>query len=78
MNTASEPAEEAIDMMRHAVSHASRNFYCVEVNTMEWSQWIGLELLGLARAGVKINEGRDQYFHVTSSGLDYLARRTSP
>lgn len=64
----------AIDMMRHAVSHTSRNYYCVEVNSMDWSQWMGLELLGLARGGVRINECRDQYFHVTPAGMAYLKK----
>ena len=66
--------KNTIDMMRHAVSHASRNYYCAEVNSMDWSRWMGLELLGLARGGVRINECRDQYFHVTPAGLDYLKK----
>ena len=66
--------KRAIDMMRHAVSHASRNYYCVEVNSADWSRWIGLELLGLARGGVRINECGYQYFYVTQTGLDYLKR----
>jgi hypothetical protein len=62
----------AVEMMKHAVHHAARNYYCAEVHSMEWSRWMELQLLGLARAGVQINEGRDQIFHVTPAGMVYL------
>lgn len=68
------PDASAIEMMRHAVSRPHRNYYCAEVGGPEWSQWEGLVTLGLARAGFKINEQRDQYFHLTAEGRDYLRK----
>jgi hypothetical protein len=64
----------AVEMMRHAVGYPGRNFYCCERHTMEWSQWSGLVNLGLALFGAVINDGQDQYFHVTPEGLAYLKK----
>ena len=63
---------KAVEMMRHAL--ARQNAYCAERHTLEWSAWSGLVVLDLARAGKVINDGRDQYFHVTNRGRGYLAK----
>jgi hypothetical protein len=65
---------KALEMMRHAVGWLFRNAYCAERTSMEWAQWSGLVTLGLARFGPVINDGRDQYFHVTPMGISYLAK----
>ena len=64
----------ALEMMRHTVSHAGRNCYCAERLTQEWGAWSGLVVLGLAQFGNLINDGRDQYFHVTDAGIEYLRK----
>ena len=61
-------------MMRHAVSHAGRNCYCAGRHTQEWGAWSGLVVLGLAQFGNLINDGCDQYFHVTDAGIEYLRK----
>lgn len=65
------------DMMRHAVGWLRRNYYCVPTDEPEFSQWTGLVILGLAKPGKLINDGRDQYFHVTTAGLEYLIKMES-
>lgn len=64
--------KNAVEMMRHAIGQGGRNHYCAEKPSMEWSQWCGLVVIGLARFGLVINDGRDQYFHVTDRGREYL------
>ena len=68
----------AVEMMRHAIGHMSRNYYCVEVGGPEWSQWSGLVTLGLAHAGFTINDGRDRNFHLTAEGFAYLEKLGEP
>jgi len=63
-----------LEMMRHAVSHAGRNYYCAPRHTQEWGAWSGLVVLGLAQFGNLINDGCDQYFHVTDAGIEYLRK----
>jgi hypothetical protein len=67
-----------VEMMRHATGWLHRNAYCAERSSLEWSQWSGLVVLGLARFGAVINDGRDQYFHVTPMGVAYLAKLEAP
>jgi hypothetical protein len=64
--------ESAVSMMAHAIQGGYRNHYCAEVVSPAWSQWCGLVVLGLARYGFRINDGRDQYFHVTDAGRAYV------
>ena len=73
--TAQEPVNRTtLEMMRHAVSHAGRNYYCAERHTQEWGWWSGLVVLGLAQFGNLINDGCNQYFHVTDAGIEYLRK----
>lgn len=76
----SGPDESAVAMMRHALGYGKydRNYYCASIPHEAWSKWTGLVLLGLATAGRKINDGRDQYFHVSGKGRAYLAKLDVP
>ena len=76
-----KPTGEQISMMRHALGIPddatscsmlfSRNYYC---SATEDPPLVGLCEMGLMHRGRMINEGRDQYFHVTDEGQTEVRR----
>lgn len=74
--------EAMLEMMRHATGAdrgrrqaGYRNYYCAGVVSPEADSWRMLVGLGLAEAGVTINEGRDMYFVVSPKGLKLIGVR---
>ncbi len=66
-------------MMRHAIGdhrpERYRNSYCVPVGSPDELEWQELVLLGLARTGAKVNNGRDRFYTVTDAGIDAITPR---
>lgn len=74
-------SEEYTEIIRHALGLdlyrsksllGFRNYYCTVVGTSEFAVLKSMVQAGLMREGVKINDGRDQYFHVTEAGINAI------
>lgn len=68
----------AKEIIRHAIGVGGgdpgyRNHCCAEVGAEDYQRLKIMEEKGLVREGRKINEGRDQYFHVTLAGCEFAA-----
>jgi hypothetical protein len=77
-------AEKSI--IRHAVGavidvpkreHGYRNHYCVSVNSPDIEVLNGLVSKGFMKKGRLINDGHDQYFHVTELGCEAIGLKKS-
>lgn len=54
-----------------------RNFYCTEIEGSEYSLLQEMVKEGLMKEGVKINQDKDQYFHVTEKGVEYINKKAN-
>lgn len=48
--------------------HGFRNHYCTVIGSESYAMLLKMEAAGFVKAGRRINDGRDQYFHVTVEG----------
>ena len=60
-------------------NHPTRNSFCagVDPGNADTADCRRLVDLGLMRAGKVINDGRDQYFHVTDFGASHVGAKLS-
>lgn len=49
-----------------------RNFYCAVIGDPKHDALLVMETNGLVKQGSRINGGRDQYFHATRKGCEYI------
>jgi len=70
-----KPDTEMISDMQHALAWPKqyRNYYCANVLSLSYSNWMMLVDHGYAIGGAFINDQRDRYFHVTSKGINFLS-----
>lgn len=69
--------KKCADFMRHALGLGTskvefRNYYCVDVGSKDADFLNQMVTEGLLSAGNKINDGHDQYYHVTVGGKVWL------